>query len=342
MMPRRAVHVAIAAMLMVPLTAAAQTDIKPLLKCQKQIAKAGARYANTVIKRTLRCTNEIVECQINCDNGVYGPVCGNNPPPCCDSDDRFSNEAFGACMDDADARCLREEAKITDAEIAKRARITRSCEVLTEEELCGAETPGLNFVALNAGCEVIIPGYTCNLTNLLDCVGGPLEQKLSEQIGGLLDPRSGEALAAAALAPTRFAGIERTVKVSGSLAAGKIDVWSIDGTAGDEIAVRIKTSDDDGTGLSQLDPVLTYIGADGVTTVGDTLVVPVPCSVPNSCGTSCSAFRRHFPFSGTFFLAIKAATLNGCGGGAYQLLVAGAAGQTPILVADDVTTIPPP
>lgn len=342
MVSRRAVHVVIAAIAMVSLAATSQGDIKTLVKCQKQIGKAGARYANIVIKRTLRCTNEIVECQISCENGVYGPPCSSNPPPCCDPDDRLSNAAFAACMVDADERCLREEAKITDAEIIKRSKITRSCEVLTEEELCGAETPGLNFVALNAGCEVIIPGYTCNLTNLLDCVGGPLEQDLSEQIGGLLDPRSSEALAAAALAPTRFAGIERTVKVSGTLAAGKIDVWSIDGTADDKIAVRIKTRDDDGTGTSQLDPVLTYIGTDGVTTVGDTSVVPVPCSVPNSCGTSCSAFKRRFPFSGTFFLAVKASTLNGCGGGDYQLLLTGAGGQTPVLVADDVTAINPP
>lgn len=339
MKPRTAAQIVIVAMVMVPLAAVAQSDIKPLLKCQKQIAKAGARYANTVIKRTLRCTNEIIECQINCDNGVYGPVCGTNPPPCCDSDDRLSNAQFGACMDDADARCAREEGKITDAEITKRAKITRACETLTEQELCGAETPGLNFIALNAGCEVIIPGYTCNLTNLLDCVGGPLEQSLSEQIGGLLDPRSSEALAVAALTPGSFAGIERTIKVSGTLAAGKIDVWSIDGTADDKIGVRIKTADDDGTGLSQLDPVLTYIGADGVTEVNDTAVVPIPCSVPNTCGTSCSAFKRRFPFSGTFFLAVRASTLNGCGGGAYQLLVTGGSGQAPVLVADDVTAI---
>lgn len=324
-----------------PSNAIAQTDIKPLLKCQKQIARAGAHYANVVVKRTLRCTNKIAECQINCDNGVYGPSCTDNPPPCCDSDDRNSNTQFSSCMDEADSRCLKETDRIADAEISKRGKIQRSCEVLTEEQLCGAETPGLNFVTLNAGCEAILPGYVCNLANLLDCVGGPLESAMAQQIGGLLDPRSSEALqiASPGIAGS-LSGIARTVKRKEDLPAGKVDVWSISGNAGDQINVRIKTRDDTGLGQSNIEPVLTYLSADGTTPVANTTTVAVPCSTPNTCGTTCPSFTRRFPFSGTFFMAVRASASNGCGGGGYQLVVTTPTGALPVLAQDDVDPTP--
>ena len=34
--------------------------------------------------------------------------------------------------------------------------------------LPGAQTPGLGFAALNAGCLALDPGYTCNLANLIN------------------------------------------------------------------------------------------------------------------------------------------------------------------------------
>ena len=101
-------------------TAAAQSDIAKLLRCQKTMAKAGASYANRTVKSTLKCTNEIVECQVNCDEGVYGPSCITNPPPCCDSDDPGSNEAFGDCMVEAEETCDREAQKIVSAEAKPR------------------------------------------------------------------------------------------------------------------------------------------------------------------------------------------------------------------------------
>ncbi len=236
-------------------------------------------------------------------------------------------------MDDADAVCAKEDGKINSAELRKRVSIFDGCEELSDEQLCGADTPGLNFVTMNAGCEDLIPGYTCNLLNMLDCVGGPLEQDLAEKVGGLLAPRSGEALKAANAGT--FAGIPRTHKMKETLTAGKVDIWSIDGTADDEIRVRVKTGKDLGA-QSTLNPVLTYVSNDGTTVVANTNVISVPCSTPNTCGQDCPMFKRRFPFSGTFFVQIEAATLAGCSGGGYQLVVTTEGTGAPVLVADDV------
>jgi hypothetical protein len=315
--------------------AAAQTEIADLLRCQKTIAKAGADFANRTIRGTLRCTNGLVTCQVNCDEGVYGPSCLTSPPPCCDSDDPESNPQFEACMEEAEADCDQENLKIADAEEHKRDKITARCSMLTEEQLCGASTPGLNFVALNAGCEALIPGYQCNLTNLLDCVGGPLEQELGEQVAELLDPRAGEALSAAGVASS-FTGISRAYKIGQSLAPGKRDVYAIDGTADDRIAVLVRTLDEDNDGASGLEPVIAYLSTDGMTPVANTGIVEMPCSTPNTCGTGCPQFKRRFPFSGTFFLALDASVTNGCTGGEYQLVVRTDGSSPPVLVADDI------
>jgi len=317
---------------------AAQSEVTPLLRCQKTFAIAGARFANKTIKGTLKCTNEIVECQINCDEGTYGPSCISNPLPCCDSDDPESNEAFGACMDDAADRCVIEAAKIAAAEESKRSQITKRCSQLTTEELCGSQTPGLNYVMLNAGCEALIPGYQCSLTALLDCVGGPREQALSEQIAGLLDPRSGDGLSAAGINST-FAGIAKVFKVRGTLPAGRADVYAINGKADDRVTVSVRTLSGPANSPSSLAPVLTYIGNDASTPVGDTTVLAYECPAASTCGATCPQFTRTFPFNGTFYLAVEASTAAGCGGGEYQLVVATESGFSPSLVADDA--VPP-
>jgi hypothetical protein len=311
---------------------AEQLDVKPLLGCQKRIAKQGAKFALRVVKGTLKCTNEIVECQLNCDLGVYGPSCVENPPPCCDSDDRESNAAFDECMTDADDRCAREQEKIDTAELRKRDAIFGGCETLTDEQLCGAGTPGLNFETLNAGCEAIIPGYECSLLNMLDCVGGPLEQEQAEQISELLDPRAGEALTTAGIGG--FAGIKRVHKVKETLPADKVDLWSIAGEADEQIVVRVKTSDDGG-GVSNLQPIVTYLGSDASTPVANTTITSVACGTTSACGQDCPTFKRRFPFTGTFFLAVQATTDNGCSGGGYKLIVASEGAVAPVLVADD-------
>jgi hypothetical protein len=61
-------------------------------KCQKSIAKEGARFALRVLRSTLRCTEGISECQIQCELGVYGPSCETSPPPCCDPADTSSKQ----------------------------------------------------------------------------------------------------------------------------------------------------------------------------------------------------------------------------------------------------------
>jgi len=341
--PSLAVLVALVTLMSLALAqpASAQTsEISLLLRCQRTIAKAGGRYANKTIKGTLKCTNEIVECQVNCEEGVYGPACSSNPPPCCDPDDPGSNAAFGECMDDAEDRCDREEEKIADAEIKKQESITSKCQALTTEQLCGAETPGLNYSILTAGCTALIPGWTCDLPNLLACVGGPLQQQLGEQIAELLDPRAGEALTAAGLS-SQFAGISQVFKIKESLPAGKIDLYMIEGTADEGIIVTVKTFDDTGAATSSLEPILTYIGNDGTTPVANTSVVETPCSIPSSCGAACPTFKRRFPFSGPFYLAVSGGTSPGCVGGEYQLVVKTEGAAAPSLVLDDVDSLTP-
>src|SRR4029077_4921903 len=132
----------------------------------------------------------------NCDAGIYGPSCETSGPPCCDSDDPTSNPLFQACMDDADPVCAQQTAKIAQYETTKQIRITAGCIALSTEQLCGASANGLNFAALNAGCLALDPSYTCTLQNLINCVGGPLEQSFLDQISATLAPTAPDAVAA--------------------------------------------------------------------------------------------------------------------------------------------------
>lgn len=334
MKPRVFVPILVLSILL-PVGASAD-ELDHLIACQKAIARAGARFAFITVQRTLDCTNELVECQVKCEEGVFGPSCDESPPPCCDPEDRESNPQFGACMTAADGICAKNEVKIAAAEATKRARITSACEVLTEQQLCGSDTVGLNFDTLTAGCAALIPGWQCNLEGILDCVGGPLEQSLAEEIGGLLDPRAGSALQTAGVAS--FDGIARTVKVNENLPAGRADVWAIHGIADDEIRVSVKTRND-APGASSLAPVLAYLDSDGVTPVADTNVTSFDCPVPNSCGSQCPTFKRRFPHTGTFHVAVYAGNSAACPGGGYRLVVTTKGGGVPTLVADDV--VPP-
>jgi hypothetical protein len=309
-------------------------ELADLLACQKAIARAGARFAFVTVQKTLDCTNELVECQVKCENGVFGPSCDENPPPCCDPEDRDSNAQFGACMAAADEACAQNNLKIAAAEAAKRARISGACDDLTQEQLCGSDTAGLNFDTLTAGCAALIPGWVCNLEGILDCVGGPLEQAMAEEIGGLLDPRAGSALQTAGVAD--FDGIARTVKLSGTVPAGRADVWAIQGTADEEIRVAVKTRRDAPDGTSTLDPVLAYLGADGSTPVPNTNITTFTCPHANACGSQCPTFKRRFPFTGTFYAAVYGAPSSGCAGGGYRLIVTTKGGATPTLVGDNI------
>lgn len=328
-------------------SAAAQNEldrISLIAGCQKKIASAGARFAMQVIKETLKCTNGVAECQLECDYGAFGPPCTSNPPPdppgCCDSDDRTSNTAFDACMTAADALCAQSDVKIATAETKKQDRMTSGCTALTVEELCGAQGEGLNFATLNAGCLALDPAYQCTLPNLINCVGGPLERQFVDQISGVLDGRAGDAVAALHLQSV-FPGIPVPAKVKGQVPAGKVDVWSISGQAGDEIKLRVMTRDDNGNGTSNLAPMLTLLGADGQTPVADSIVKNVPCGVPNVCGGQCAALNRRLPFTGTFYAAIKAVGSAACIGGRYRLIVTSPGGGVPVLVADDVDPVGP-
>src|SRR5262249_18476453 len=162
------------------------------------------------------CTQKIGICQVQCEQGLYGP---------CDPDDRGSNASFDECMTGADAECAKQNANIARYETLKQAHITSGCEELTQDELCGASTQGLNFVALNAGCQALDPNYTCNLTNLINCVGGPLERQLADQVSALLDPRAPDAIQASSTSTQAlFPSLPITRKRKEDVAAGKVDL----------------------------------------------------------------------------------------------------------------------
>jgi hypothetical protein len=341
-MPTRAI-LSIALLVLVLAPSAGAIDIERLsliASCQKKIASAGARFSMQVIKETLKCTNEIAECQLQCEAGVFGPPCDSNPPPCCDPDDRNSNAAFGACMDDADEVCAGVDAKIAKHETSKQERITAGCIALTSEELCGSQGDGLNFATLNAGCLALDPSYTCTLPNLINCVGGPLQRQLTDQISGLLHGRAGDAVAALNLASV-FPGLPIRRKVKEDVPQGKVDMWALSGQAGDLVRVTVMTRDDNGNDTSNLDPTLFLLDADDETPVADTNIRDVPCGIPSVCGGTCAQFDRYLPFSGTFHLAVRGAGNAGCIGGKYRLAVVSPGGAIPTLVADDVDPVTP-
>lgn len=317
----------------------ATLEINNIAKCQRKIAQAGAQFAQRVIRSTLKCTNEVAECQIQCDYGVFGPSCDTSAPPCCDSDDPASNQAFGECMDHANTICFQENAKIPVYEDQKQNAISAACIQLTPEQLCGANGEGLNFALLNAGCQALDANYTCSLTGLINCVGGPLEHQLADQISALLDPRAGDAIAALNL-QSKFPDLPVARKVKGQVPAGKVDVYSIDLQAGDDIVVRASTRDDNGNTTSNLHPDLLLVASDGHTVVPDTHVRNASCSVPNVCGSTCPVFKRSVPFSGTSYIVVRGVSDGACTGGKYRLTVLSPHGATPVLVGDDVDPTP--
>ena len=319
--------------LMVAVSAVA--NIKEVAKCQKQFAVAGANFAKRVIRANLKCTTGISVCQIQCELGVFGPPCSANPPPCCDPDDLGSNATFAACMGRADGTCMRQAGNIDNWEASKQISIVDACSRVTTEELCGAETPGLNFRVVATGCAELNPGFTCSLWDVIDCVGGPLERQLADQITALLDPRAGDAISVLGL-EDRFPGIPRERKVRGTVGAGTVDVWAIDGLAGEEFSVSVDTRIDNGDGSTGLQPVLSLLDRDGETRVDDTKIREEACAVTSTCGGTCPLFTRRLPFSGTFYISVGAQDGIGCTGGKYKLVVRSPRGSRPTLVADDV------
>ncbi len=338
MVRRHAIARALVALLVL-LPVAARAGVDEMAHCQRRIAAQGARYAQRVINSNLRCTNAVTECQVSCEQGVFGPPCDPTPQPgCCDPDDPPGNASYNACLQAAQQLCDQETAKRANWEAVKVNNIIIACTPVSPDELCGSTTPGLNFDTLNAGCLALDPTYTCTLTNLVNCVGGPLVHNLLDQITSTFSPRASDAVAALNL-QAAFPDLPVARKVKDTVAAGKADVWQITGQAGDEIVVRVRTRDDLGSGTSTLEPHLFLLGADLAMPVpiANTTVRILPCSTPNTCGNSCPLFKRVLPFDGTFNLAVTAAPLPGCPGGRYTLVVTSPSGVLPILVADDVS-----
>src|SRR5438309_696502 len=154
-----------------------------------------------------------------------------------------------------------------------------------------------------------------------------------------LDPRAPEAVAALNL-QSHFPDIPVTRKVKDMVPAGKVDVWSVTGHAGDQILARVRTGDDTGADMSTLHPGLTLLQSDGSTPVTSTNVRTVDCPVTNICGSKCPVLKRTLPFDGTFYLAVSAVADGSCTGGKYKLVVTSPNGSTPQLVADDVDPTP--
>jgi hypothetical protein len=304
--------------------------IKEVAHCQARFARAGARFAFRVIKANLKCSIPVSQCQIECEEGVFGPPCDSNPPPCCDPDDVSSNGGFERCMDKAQSICDKQAAKIAIFENLKKTTMLTACFELSDEEVCGGETPGLNYAILNAGCQALDPGFTCNLVNLIECVGGPLERQLADEISALIHARAGEAISTLGI-EAKFPGIPRSRKGKGEVAAGMVDVWAIDGFAGDKFTIKIKNRNDNGDGMSGLLPVLSLLAQDGRTRVADTTVVTDPCPAATECGSGCPQFTRSLPFTGTFYIEVGGISGPGCTGGTYKLLVNSPHGSKPTL-----------
>jgi len=344
---RHTLTVAVVLVLALAGSARAQTDITHLAGCQKKIASEGAKFAQRTINSELKCTQAIDKCIINCEAGVYGPVCGDPPvPPCCNPDDPNNplNQDYLNCSTDAQLTCSVETAKMDKWEMQKQDRITGSCSPpnVSSTAICTSDTPGLHFTTLAAGCEALIPGWQCNgIADILACVGGPLERQLVDQISGLLDPRASDAIA---LLPSsiqqKFSNVPITRKVKDTLVgSGQYDVWTLPNlNGGDPLVVRIETGDDTGSAQSLVQPqvlLVAKVGTDYAMLPGTT-VRPQSCAVPNSCGQPCPIFKRTVPFDGTFYLAISANTANGCGAnGKYKLFVTTVGGVVPQLSVDD-------
>ncbi len=330
----------LATALVLALVTPASADLATLAKCQKTFAKEGAKYALRVPNSNLKCTDGISECQIECDLGQFGPPCDSNPPPCCDSDDTGSNQAFADCMTAAQAVCDSESAKRATFEVSKQDRITNSCQALSQDELCGAQSEGLDFATLNAGCIALDPSYTCTLPNLINCVGGPLEQALLDQITGVLHPRSSDAVAALHL-ESQFPDLPVARKVKDSVPAGKADVWEFSGQEGDQIIARVNTRPDSvpSATTSSLHPVLALLDSSN-NPVADTNVRSANCGVPNVCSSGCPVFRRTLPYDGTFRLGVAAFSGDSCGGGNYKLILISPGGAALTKVYDDVDPFP--
>lgn len=327
--------VAVGLVFALAISASAAADIKDVMRCQKKFARAGANFAGRTIKATLRCTNAISLCQIQCEQGVFGPACGVNPPPCCDPDDPNSNETFGFCMMKAAATCDKMTAKIAAYEFNKQSTIFNACIDLTTEELCGAEMPGLNYAILSAGCQALDPNFTCTLPNLINCVGGPMEHALANQISSLLDARAAEAISTLNLGAD-YPGIPGGRMMKGDVAAGTVDIWAISGVAGEELTAKVDRRRDTSDDASDMQPTLLLLDQDGLTPLADTNMVEHKCGIMSTCGGICPQFTRRLPFNGTFYIAVGAMTGEGCSGGKYKLVVRSTSGTRPTLVADDI------
>jgi hypothetical protein len=323
--------------------AQAVTDIQHLGSCQKRINSEGAKFAQKVIKSTLKCTTEIDDCLINCEAGVWGP---------CDSDDEGSNGQFALCLSQAEVVCDAESAKNVLWETQKQDRIRSACGEpnVDPSSLCNATAPGLHFDTLVAGCQALIPGWHCNsVEDVLSCVGGPLQKQLISQMSALLDPRASDAIAMLPAAlQAQFSDVPIARRAKEDLpAAGVYDVWALPGLQeGTKVEVRIETRDDTpGSGSSSLEPKLQFVSATSLTNykIINTNVRDQTCQVANVCGQPCPIFKRSAPDSGTYYVAVSADTSGGCtGGGRYKLVVTTPGGLVPQLVADDLAvTITP-
>lgn len=75
---------------------------------------------------------------------------------------------------------------------------------------------------------------------------------------------------------------------------------------------------------------------DQATPLADTPVKTSACNVPNVCGAGCPHVKRRLPCTRTYYIAVKAAAADACGGGKYKLVVVSPSGTAPVLIADDV------
>ena len=291
--------------------APAAADITSVARCQKKIATAGADFAKRVIVTTLKCTEEVAECQVQCEEGVFGPSCENNPPPCCDPDDRASNATFDACMAEADDYCADQEAKIASYEETKQNKIIAAC---TDAHPGGALRRHRQRPELRAG-ERRLPRAQSRL-HLQSDESHQLSGRAAATPADRPDQRApepaGERRRARRRICSRPSPISVTYKLREDLpAAGKVDLWSITGQAGDKVIVRVKTRNDLGGGQSTIEPTVVLLGGDQTTPVADTLVNNVPCCGAEHLRQSVSADPARAAVHRHVLPAVRASGANG-------------------------------
>jgi len=146
---------------------------KNLLKCQKKIQGDGAKFIKNKHKELTKCVNALLECEILDETGVG---------------------AGASCNSSAVSTCSTAVERITKAENKFRDKILKSCKDPLGPANLVATSPGLGFANNQTQCNLLGRSLSSK-EEIADCVVDRLKCSAEEMLA-LLEPRSGEVLAA--------------------------------------------------------------------------------------------------------------------------------------------------